>query len=44
MDVGWIGGEGAGLREEEVLGDAEGLLVVMVSDNRKKVFLGPSPV
>ena len=44
VDVGWIGGEGAGLREEEVLGDAEGLLVVMVSDNRKKVFLGPSPV
>ena len=33
-----MGGEGAGLREEEVLGEAEELLVVRVSeDSRKKV-------
>ena len=38
VDVGWMGGEGAGLREEEVLGEAEELLVVRVSEeSRKKV-------
>ena len=36
VDVGWMGGEGAGLREEEVLGDAEELLVVRVSEESRK--------
>ena len=36
MGVGWMGGEGAGLREEAVLGEAEVLLADVVSVNKER--------